>query len=388
MGAPPNDDTERHESATPVEADLTCYGRQALGDETHDAADNKRTRVNGNHTQWARGAPRSVPGLLAGLCGLAVLLSGATCQRSPSQPARPFTLVMLPDTQHYSRKYPELFLAQTQWIKENRRRENIVFVTHVGDIVNNHGDDTNQWEVADKAMSMLDGVVPWGVAIGNHDFDSVSRRPGEVATFLKYFGPQRSRGRSWFGGSSTNGLNSYQLFSGGGIDFLILHLELDVPDAAIDWASDVLCAHPHRAAIVTTHSYLNGVTGIRGYNTRVSKHGNAAEDVWHKLIRRHPQIFLVLCGHHQRTVAYHQVSINDAGAPVIEMLADYQKEHNGGDAWLRLLRFVPAEHTIQVRTFSPALNSYRTDPKNQFDIPFEIPAGCRPPEPAHLSPRR
>jgi len=34
---------------------------------------------------------------------------------------------MLPDTQHYSRKYPELFLAQTQWIRENRRKENNQF---------------------------------------------------------------------------------------------------------------------------------------------------------------------------------------------------------------------------------------------------------------------
>jgi hypothetical protein len=31
-------------------------------------------------------------------------------------------------------------------------------------------------------------------------------------------------------------------------------------------------------------------------------------DVWNKLIRDHPQIFLVLCGHHQRTVSYVQPS--------------------------------------------------------------------------------
>jgi len=112
----------------------------------------------------------------------------------------------------------------------------------------------------------------------------------------------------------------------------MLHLELDVPDFAIAWASDVLRAYPHRAAIVTTHSYLNGVSGVRGYNRAVSTHGNSGEEVWNKLVRCHPQIFLVLCGHHLQTVAYHQVSTNDAGGRVVEMLADYQKLHHGGDA--------------------------------------------------------
>jgi len=317
---------------------------------------------------------------LASLCGLAVLLSGATCRQSVSQaapPAAPFTIVMLPDTQHYSRRYHELFMAQTEWIKENRDKENIVFVTHVGDLVDGHKQGTNQWVVANQAMSVLDGVVPWGVAIGNHDFDNAACRPDQATAFLQYFGPQRFRGYSWFGGASTNGLNTYQLFSGGGIDFVILHLEMDIPDFAIDWAKDVLRTHPMRAAIITTHSYLNGVTSTNGYNRDVSKWGNSAMNVWNKLIRDHPQIFLVLCGHHQLTVAYHQVSTNDAGARVIEMLADYQKLHNGGDAWLRLLRFDPVKGEVQTRTYSPALKEFKTDPKNQFVVPLDIPACCR-----------
>ena len=284
---------------------------------------------------------------------------------------------MLPDTQHYSRRYHELFTAQTEWIKESRDKESIVFVTHVGDVVNDRKKNMDEWVVANKAMSVLDGVVPWGVSIGNHDFDNTACRPDQATAFLEYFGPQRFRGYAWFGGASTNGLNTYQLFSAGGLDFVMLQLELDVPDFAIAWADEVLRAHPHRAAVVTTHSYLNGVSGVRGYNDAVSKHGNSAEDVWRKLVRGHPQIFLVLCGHHQRTIAYHQVSTNAAGARVVEMLADYQALHNGGDAWLRLLRFDPARGEIQVRTYSPALKDFKTDPKHQFVVPWDIPACCR-----------
>jgi hypothetical protein len=311
------------------------------------------------------------------LWALLVCASAAAAPVPPSNPGAPFTVVMLPDTQHYSRKYPELFMAQTQWIKANRERENIAFVTHVGDVVNDRRKDMNEWVVARKAMSALDGVVPWGVAIGNHDFDNKSCRPDQATAFLEYFGTQRFRGRPWFGGASTNGLNTCQLFSAGGIDFVFLHLELGVPDSAVIWAAQVLHAHPQRAAIVTTHSYLNAVSGIKGYNGAVSKHGNSGEAVWNKLVRSHPQIFLVLCGHHQQTVAYHQVSTNNAGARVVEMLADYQKWHNGGDAWLRLLRFVPARGEIEVRTYSPALNRFQTEPKHQFTVPFDLPAGCR-----------
>jgi hypothetical protein len=314
---------------------------------------------------------------LAGLCAAALLLAAATTTAAAPGAGEPFTIVMLPDTQHYSRKYPELFMAQTQWIKANRDKENIAFVTHVGDVVNDRKKNTNEWVIARQAMSVLDGVVPWGVTIGNHDFDNTHCRPDQASAFLEAFGPQRFRAYPWFGGASTNGLNTCQLFSAGGTDFVVLHLQLDVPDPAIDWASAMLREHPRRAAIVTTHSYLNGVSGTNGYNGAVAKQGNSGQEVWNKLVRCHPQICLVLCGHHQKTVAYHQVSTNNAGARVVEILADYQKWHNGGDAWLRLLRFVPAKREIQVRTYSPALGRFQTEPKHQFTVPWDLPAGCR-----------
>ena len=303
----------------------------------------------------------AVPGLIAG---------------EPSSQGT-FTIAMLPDTQHYSRRYHDQFTAQTEWIKANRDRENLVFVTHVGDVVNDRKKDMNQWQVAQQAMSVLDGVVPWGVAIGNHDYDSTACRPEQASAFLEYFGPQRFQRYPWFGGAFTNGLDSCQLFSAGGLDFICFHLELDVPDYAIAWVEGMLKAHPRRAAILTTHSYLNGVSGTNGYNDAVSKHGNSGMEVWNKLVRRQPQVFLVLCGHHQRTVAYHQVSTNAAGGRVVEMLADYQKGHNGGDAWLRLLRFDPAQRVIRVQTYSPSLKAFKTDAQNQFTVPFDLPAVCR-----------
>ena len=310
---------------------------------------------------------------------LALLLCCGCQQFSRKQGRREaFTIVMLPDTQIYSKSHPELFHAQTNWIKSQAASENIVFVTQVGDIVNERNKSPAQWAVASAAMATLDHVVPYGVAIGNHDYDGEEEDKTRATCFLENFGPQRYAGRPWYGGASPNGLNSFQLISAGGLDLVFLHLEADVPDTAIAWAEGVLREHPTRAAIVSTHIYLRGREGVTrnkkyGYN----KAGNSAEEVWDKLIRRNAQIFMVLCGHEGRTDEYYQVERNDAGHAVLEMLADYQKRPRGGEGYLRLIRIDPTDLKIQVRTYSPALDRFETDANSQFTVALDLPSTTR-----------
>ena len=61
---------------------------------------------------------------------------------------KPFTVVMLPDTQVYSEKFPNIFLAQTQWIKDQKNDLNIVCVVTLGEITDDNSD--KQWRAADK----------------------------------------------------------------------------------------------------------------------------------------------------------------------------------------------------------------------------------------------
>ncbi|MGL4422263.1 MAG: hypothetical protein ACRCZF_16455, partial [Gemmataceae bacterium] len=76
-------------------------------------------------------------------------------------PAAPFTFAVIPDTQFYSEAYPQTFTAQTQWIVDNLATQNIQFVTHEGDIVQNAEQGANQnlleWTRADTSMDILDG---------------------------------------------------------------------------------------------------------------------------------------------------------------------------------------------------------------------------------------
>lgn len=128
-----------------------------------------------------------------------------------------FPIVALPDTQHYSLSYPAAFTAQTQWIKDNKTTKNIVFVTQEGDIINDNANVT-QWGNANASMSVLDGQVPYGIALGNND-----GAPGSTTNFNSYFPYTRYTGQAWYGGHyGADNDNSYQLFSAGGQDFIVL----------------------------------------------------------------------------------------------------------------------------------------------------------------------
>lgn len=285
-------------------------------------------------------------------------------------PKVPFSVVVLPDTQLYSENNPEYFHDQTRWVADHIQEENIKFVTHVGDIVQNYDQAEAEWEVADQAMGRLDGLVPWGVAIGNHDYDlGENGKPQRRASaFLQWFGPDRFKEHQWFRGSHENGINSYQIFDAGIRSFLILHLESDVPDEIIQWAEGVLAEHPDLPAIVTTHIYLDDRTRSRTAEPyMLGQAGNSGEQIWQKFIRKNPQIFMVLCGHWATAGGeWYQVSKNEAGQDVYEVLADYQTRENGGDGWLRIIRFDEAEGKIWIKTYSPSLDRHESDDNSEF----------------------
>ena len=106
-----------------------------------------------------------------------------------------FTLVALPDTQNYSATYPSTFTAQTQWIVDQQGSDNIVFVSHLGDITDGGDATPLEWDTADTAMSLLDGHVPYAFAPGNHD-----KVGGTAVQYNAHFGVSRYSGLSWYGG--------------------------------------------------------------------------------------------------------------------------------------------------------------------------------------------
>lgn len=288
-----------------------------------------------------------------------------------NSPASDFTIIVLPDTQHYSDEYPEIYKNQTEWIAKNKEALNIVFVSHVGDIVQNNDEDEAEWQVADEAMSMLDGVIPYGVLPGNHDM-----QPGGAANFYEqYFSASRFDKYSWWGGSFDDNRYNYQLFSAGGDDYLILHIQYCPTHAAISWANDVLAQFPERKAIVTTHSYLlTDGSYVKNCQDKSDGEINGLQ-MWNRLIKRNPNVFMVLAGHipgfGRRDDFEERI--------VYQLLSDYQDFPLGGSGYLRIMTFEPRNDIIRVSTYSPYLDKYLEEEGNQFDLAFDM-AGDSPPQ--------
>jgi hypothetical protein len=266
-----------------------------------------------------------------------------------------FTIIVLPDTQFYSESFPSIFTTQTQWIVDQKASRNIVFVTHEGDIVNVNS-NTTQWQRANTSMSLLDGVVPYGMGPGNHD------QP--TTLYNQTFPFTRYQNQPWYGGHYQNlNDNNYQLFSGGGMDFVIVHLEFCPPAGAVSWAQSVLASNPNRIGIMTTHGYLNESA------QRTVGGCSSTQYLWDGLALTSPNLHFMLSGHvHDESRRTDTAN----GHPVFQLMADYQARASGGEGWLRIMRFVPAEDKIYVQTYSPWLNRYETDANSEFTLDFPM----------------
>ena len=310
-----------------------------------------------------------------------ILLVAATPPAVALEPER-FTIVAIPDTQNYVRKgYGDLFEAKVRWIAQNANTLNIVLVTHEGDIVQNGFGklESEQWVQADQIMAQLDGVVPYSVCLGDHDYNFKELAFTGASHYVHYFGRHRYEGRPWYGGSHPSQTSHYQYIQGGGRTFLHLNLECDVPGKGTDkdhvaWAQAVIDENPGLPVIVSTHSYVTDARKLlgRSHVGRTSRpelwggKRRSGEEIWDDLIRKNPQIFLVLNGNEQlgpprNNGEYHQVSYNDAGLPVIEVLTNYQGYERGGDGWLRLVTFDEAAGHIWFRTYSPTRREFRRE---------------------------
>ena len=302
-------------------------------------------------------------------------------QASPSA-TEPFTLVVLPDTQIYSESHPRIFTSQTQWIRDSKDQDNIGFVVHVGDLVEESHEEY-QWANADASISILDGVVPYSLAVGNHDMASngaVKHRAESVKYFDAYFPSSRYEEETWYGGRMGEGNeNSFSYFSAGGMDFVVITLEFGPRDEVLDWANEIVSTHRDMRVIVATHSYMYNdetrVDGEDGWNPRrmrISFCDNVGEKMWDKFVKLHPNIFLVLSGHSLGDGVGRLTSTGVHGNPVHQLVANYQMLPKGGEGWLRVMRFAPADNKIYVKTYSPLFDTYKTDPENSFVLDYDM----------------
>jgi len=306
------------------------------------------------------------------LLSLTALLSPwLAASAAAADPNEVFTVVLLPDTQFYSEKYPDTYVQQTLWIRSRVKEDNLKFSIGLGDIVQNAKEE-QEWKNANAAASHLDGVLPYSIVPGNHD----QLGKGKVLTrdtslFNKYFPASRYEGEKWYGGHmGDKNDNNYCYFEGAGKKFLVLSLEFHPTDETLAWAAEVCKKHPQHNVIVATHSYLGLKARVESPLKGYGLVGNSGDEMWDKFVRKQPNIFMVACGHIGGVNM--QTSKNDFGEPVIEILTDYQHLKNGGDGWLRTMKFVPKDNKIYVTSYSPLLKEFNNDPKHAHTMDLDF----------------
>ncbi len=294
-------------------------------------------------------------------------------------------IILLPDTQYYAEKYPEVLDSQISYIL--REQKNVNVVLQQGDLTQNNND--KEWQVIKTAFSKLDHKVPYVLAAGNHDMGSAPGKFADVRNstlYNQYFPFAHMSQLPAFGAVFELGKmeNAYYLMQTGKKKWLIITLEFGPRNAVLDWANKIIDQYPDRIVIINTHSYMYSDSTRQGPgdNWRPQAYGvgkdkgdssvNDGEQIWEKLVRDHSNIRFVFSGHVLNSGVGTLVSINNEGYPVYQMLANYQEGVKGsiksGNGWLRLLDFDFTKKTVTVTTYSPYINQFMNDPAHRFVI--------------------
>lgn len=318
-----------------------------------------------------------------------------------------FTLIIVPDTQKETGSNPQKFYDRMNWIVANRSTLDIPFVIQVGDLVdtdncgtgaivylgeNNTRPQCNQalrdqkvfyplptrathyqFQNADTGLRILDNAnIPYGLALGNHDSAAVCGGPACVGgnadwgvpagtttyslqrtttTWNQYIPQSRIQNvqeKGFFEANKTD--NYYSTFTAGGLQWMVVNLELWPRVEAINWAKSVVANHPQHNVIINTHNYL----GSNG--TVLGAHGGygstAPQYLYDNLVKVYPNIRMTFSGHNDGTAS--RVDTGTNGNKIYSYLDCY---HDGSNNQTRIMAIDTAAGTITSSVYNNPADS-------------------------------
>ncbi|MEU1475212.1 LamG-like jellyroll fold domain-containing protein [Streptomyces sp. NPDC005760] len=310
---------------------------------SHDHNQSEAAQAGAGRRSFLRATALLGAAATAGVALPAVAEAASGPSWRPDTESRRFTLAVMPDTQ-YLFDGPSIdkapFEASLRYLLEHGKDENIVFLSHLGDLTQNGA--VAEFAAIGDAFRLLDRRgVGYSVLAGNHDVKSSTTDQRGATPYLDTFGPDRFKGHKTFGGASPDGYNTYHLFKAAGREWMVLALDWRLSDQGYAWAKSVLAAHPKTPVVLTTHELVVEDDTLSDYG----------QQLWDKLVKDHDQIFLTLNGHYWP--AGRATLKNAAGNDVHLHLTNYQNRYFGGAAMIRLYRFDLDRGVIDVETVSP-----------------------------------
>lgn len=266
-------------------------------------------------------------------------------------PARgEWTLVVIPDTQHYSQNRANAplnaFHDAFAWLVANRSALNIQYVQGLGDITESWN-NTQEWVNATGAWYKHKNQIPHMPVQGNHD---------EPASLNKYFPFSTYQQESWWGGHFNGIENSYTLLTIGKEKYLFVQLQSydqylspkrtqEQNQAGLNWANATIAKFPDRKVILATHDLW------------------ATQTVKNEVLMKHDNIVLANAGHDcVRETTY--TTNGPSGGVSNNFIVDYQCDSQEV-MQLRFYVFKPLEDRVDYYSYSPVTQQFEVDASSQ-----------------------
>jgi predicted MPP superfamily phosphohydrolase len=284
--------------------------------------------------------------------------------------------------------------TQVTWINDNDISENIKFVIHGGDLIDGslYGNDNDtsrqQLENASDDLAALD--LSYVVSIGNHDYDNQTDAVfgNKTASAWKTAFPSTEFStKTGFGGIQDAGdyQNMYFTFTVDGETFLVITTDNCPDQDAVDWVESILEANKTKTVILAMHQYmtLEDSDEGTGVNKRLARgqigwfcaNGTISpEEMYQAVLKNYPNILLVVSGHSwdqadpKKVGGSRTVDVVD-GQATNQMRANFQMYTPVSgiqNTYMRIITLDTDSNVVQVQSYSPALDEYSPDPRDNF----------------------
>ena len=274
-----------------------------------------------------------------------------------------YSFAIIGDQQKVVNYFPDKLHYMYDWLLANKDTKKIGYVVSVGDIVDSHT-DTAEWTLVKEQFSRLSGKIPYAVVRGNHDDSDPYNQ------YMSYDGYT-----SDVIGRYEEGIldNHYKTAKIGKTDYLFLMLDYGMSDEVLEWACQVVEAHPNHKVIMVTHSYMHEdgtLTDPGDYVAPTTRSRyNDGIDMWEKFVRKYENILMVLCGHIESDEILVRKTVGDNGNVVTQILINPQ----GIDiltptGMLAMFYFNEDGNIVTTDFYSTIQNQYYLPESNRFTM--------------------
>ncbi len=267
-----------------------------------------------------------------------------------------YSIAVVGDSSKLASSYADGYNGLYDWLAANAKSKKIGLVVGTGDI------GAGDYGLVAANLAKLDGVVEYAIARGNGE---------ELANFTSQSFKNATKYASTLEGMLADRIaNTYKTVKMGGVDYLIINLDVAARDAALEWAAEVIEQYPNHTVIINTHVFLNSKAGLSKEgdadaieSTPVSPVNNG-QAMFDKLVRKYSNISLVLTANASVEKVLYTYLIGDHGNRVTILnvnsaLVDTTYE---GAGMVAMLYFSNGGKTVDLQYYSTMRDQYFQKP--------------------------